>query len=656
MSNYNMEAIIRVRDMFTNPLNSFRDKIRQARSDAENASSGVRSFSNSANETGGISGLTSKLAGLAAGYLSIKGAVGIVKSAISEASDYENLRNTLNVVMKDSTLAGQKFHDAVVFANSTPFDTKETVEAFVKLKSYGLDASNEMMTQIGDMAGVMGKPLNQAVEAIADAQTGELERLKEFGITKNMIVDQANKTMQGKQIVNNKGQITDQTAFNTALLSLMESKFKGGMELQSKTLSGTLSTLKGNFSTTLATIAGVTDDGTVKAGGALDRLKGVVQTVADKIQAWGDDGGAERACDAIGNAFDTLGKAITFVKDNFSTIMPVVVGVASAFVAFNGITKVITIFNGLSKVVGVIKTVIFAFQAFVGGAGTLGECLALISNPIGLAVGAIALLTGAFVLAWNKSEAFRTVVTNAFNSVKAKVAEVIAGIKAKIDEFKAKLDENKEAVSLIMFVLNAIFQTGVATLGAIFETLATTIGNVVQDIGTILGGIVDVLGGVMDIIQGIVTGNWSKVWDGIKEVVSGAIDIIKGLWKGLVDLLNTPIKAVVNITKKVFGGKDDSGEQTETVGENYTGTSNYRGGWTKTGERGYELMNLPSGTQIINHQGSEALLDKIANSSSNNTRDIHVHMEGSVFSKEVDMDNFIDKFVSAIKREQLKMA
>ncbi|NSB17433.1 hypothetical protein [Clostridium beijerinckii] len=656
MSNYVLDAVISVRDAFSAPLTRFREQIRQARSDSENASGGVRSFNNSANQTNGISGLTSKLAGLAAGYLSVKGAVGLVKSAISEASDYENLRNTLNVVMKDSTLAGQKFHDAVVFANSTPFDTKETVEAFVKLKSYGLDASNEMMTQIGDMAGVMGKPLNSAVEAIADAQTGELERLKEFGITKNMIVDQANKTMQGKQIVNNKGQITDQQAFNTALLSLMESKFKGGMELQSKTLSGTLSTLKGNFSTTLATIAGVTSDGTVKAGGALDRLKGVVQTVADKIQAWGDDGGAERACDAIGNAFDTLGKAISFVKENFGTIAPVVAGVAGGFVAFNVITKVITIFNGLSKVVSVIRTVIFAIQAFVGGAGTIGECLALISNPIGLAVGAIALLVGAFVLAWNKSEAFRTVVTNAFNSVKAKVAEVIAGIKAKIDEFKAKLDENKEAVAFIMGVLNSIFQTGVAVLGQIFATLATTIGNVVQDIGTIFGGVVDVLGGVIDIIQGIVTGNWSKVWDGIKEVVSGAIDIMKGLWQGLLDLLSTPIKAVVNITKKVFGGSDDSGESTESVEGNYTGTSNFRGGKTEINERGYEIINLPSGTSIMNHQGSEALLDKIANSNSSKGGDIHVHMEGATFSEKVDVDSFMDTFVARINKERIKMA
>lgn len=654
MSTYNLDATIRVQDAFTNPLSSFRQQISAARQSAQSASGGLSSFNNAANSTGGISGLTSKLAGLAAGYLSIKSAAGLVKSAISEASDYENLRNTLNVVMKDSTLAGQKFHDAVIFANSTPFDTKETVEAFVKLKSYGLDASNEMMTQIGDMAGVMGKPLNSAIEAIADAQTGELERLKEFGITKNMIVDQANKTMQGKQIVNNKGQITDQQAFNTALLSLMEGKFKGGMELQSKTLSGTLSTLKGNFSTVLASIAGVTDDGTVKAGGALDRLKGIVQSLSDKIQTWGDKGGVESACNTISSAFTALGNVINFVKENFGTIAPVVAGVAGGFVAFNVITKVVAIFGTLSKVVGVIKTVGFAISAFAGGAGTLGECLALIMGPVGWVVLGIGALIAVFTLAWQNSEKFRNTVTNAFNNVKTKVMEVVASIKAKIDEFKAKLEENKEAVQFIMDILKGIFNGAVTVIGAVFQSLATTVGEVISAIGTIFGGIVDVIGGVIEIIQGIVTGDWSKVWEGIKDVVSGAIDVMKGLWDGLVAVLSHPIDTVVNITKSVFGGDDDSGSETETVGENYTGDSNWKGGWTKTGERGYEVMKLPSGTNIMNHQGSEALLDKIANSTNNKGGNIHVHMEGATFSEKVDVDTFMDVFVARIRKEKLK--
>ena len=65
---------------------------------------------------------------------------------------------------------------AVDFANRTPFETDQIVEATVRLQSYGLKAE-DVMTQIGDMAGVMGKDIMQAVEAVADAQTGELERL-----------------------------------------------------------------------------------------------------------------------------------------------------------------------------------------------------------------------------------------------------------------------------------------------------------------------------------------------------------------------------------------------------------------------------------------------------------------------------------------------
>ena len=659
MSNYNLDAVIRVRDAFSSPLSSFRQQISAARQSAENASSGVRSFNNSANQTGAISGLTSKLAGLAAGYLSVKGAVGLFKSVIGEASDFQSMRATLNVVMKDSQLAGEKFHQAIQFASSTPFEAKEIVSGMTKLKAYGMDTSNEMLTSVGDMAAVWsssGKTFDDAIEAVGDSQQGELERLKEFGIKKSDIVDQANKTMAGKEIINAKGQITDQTAFNQALLSLMKERFSGGMEAQSKTFKGAVSNLKDTWSMLMAKIGGEDEQGNLIKGGLLDKVTTSMQSFGDKMKEIINNGVAEEIGNKIGNAFESIGNAVNFAKENFSTIAPIVAGVAGAFVAFNVITKVVTLFNGLSKVVSVIRTVVFAIQSFAGGAGTLGECLALISNPIGWVVGAIALLTGAFVLAWNKSEAFRTTVTNAFNSVKTKVAEVVAGIKAKIDEFKAKLDENKEAVSFIMSVLNAIFQTSVAVLGQIFATLATTIGNVVQDIGTIFGGIVGVLGGVIEIIQGIVTGDWSKVWQGIKDTVSGAIDIIKGLWQGLLDLLSTPIKAVVNITKKVFGGKDDSGEQTESTEGNYTGTSNFRGGKTEINERGYEIINLPSGTSIMNHQGSEALLDKIASGVGSQQPIINFNMNGTVIREDADIDKIMDGFVARLRKEQLKRA
>jgi hypothetical protein len=91
----------------------------------------------------------------------------------------------------------------------------------------------------GDMASVMGKDLMQAVEAVADAQTGELERLKEFGITKGMLEEQAK--IMGKTPFDKKGSLKDQEALNDALFAIMEKRFKGGMEMQSTTFKGMLS-------------------------------------------------------------------------------------------------------------------------------------------------------------------------------------------------------------------------------------------------------------------------------------------------------------------------------------------------------------------------------------------------------------------------------
>ena len=66
------------------------------------------------------------------------------------------------------------------FANATPFENKEIVEGITKLTSYGMTAK-DVLPKVGDMASVMGKSLDQAVEAIADAQTGSMERLT-FGL------------------------------------------------------------------------------------------------------------------------------------------------------------------------------------------------------------------------------------------------------------------------------------------------------------------------------------------------------------------------------------------------------------------------------------------------------------------------------------------
>lgn len=251
-----------------------------------------------------VKSLTKTVAGVAATYVSAKALADVGKSALESASGLEGYRSTLNVVLKDQQKAAKMMAWAVEFANKTPFETDSVVEATVRLQSYGIEAQ-KVMTQIGDMAGVMNKNLMQAVEAVADAQTGELERLKEFGITKAMIIAKGAELYKNQTIVNNKGQIVDQQKFNDALFALMEERFKGGMEIQAKSYKGLMSTISGVWKTGLAQMAGISGTGEIIEGSAFDAAKEGLGWVSDKMQSLSKSGTFEKIGKKIGSTVQT---------------------------------------------------------------------------------------------------------------------------------------------------------------------------------------------------------------------------------------------------------------------------------------------------------------------------------------------------------------
>lgn len=350
--------------------------------------------------------------GAAIGGLGMKGLQG--------AADLEGYRNTLNTVLKDSKKAGDTLKWAVNFANVTPFETSEVVEATVKLSAYGMVAK-DVMTNVGDMASVMGKSLDQAVEAVADAQTGGLERLKEFGITKQMIVEEANKKLKGIEIVNAKGQITDQENFNKALFMLMEERFKGGMKTQATSWKGLKSTILGTISSALTQLAGMSADGTAIVGGVFDILKGKMKQYADKLTEMQASGDLERWAKKIGDAF---GEFVDFMEKDaipvIKEIADVIGGVAEWFAklspktqenigkfillgaalgpVFSGISGILDMaskFTGflsnVTKAAGVSKTV-----GAAGAMGNLGASLAALVGPAGWITLAVAALWGLY--------------------------------------------------------------------------------------------------------------------------------------------------------------------------------------------------------------------------------------------------------------------
>nr|DAP58297.1 MAG TPA: tail tape measure [Caudoviricetes sp.] len=315
------------------------------------------------------------------------------KTGFSEAMDLEGYRLQLETATKDTQKASKIMTDAINLANRTPFEGGELVEGAAKFEAMGMSAET-WLSRAGDMAAATNKSFDQAVEALIDAQTGELERLKEFGITKAKIVEQGEKMFAGVQIVNNKGQIENQEKFNEALVALMEDRFAGGMEKQATTMKGLWSTVTGVTKSALATIVGISTDGSIKAGSALDLLKGKVQLLADRLQQWQQDGTIDKVAqmftDGLGRAVEYAGRAFRWIVDNGDTIRRWVVGLGAAFAG----VKIVQFVSGVVSAIKTIRTFASVAMAIVS------------ANPITLAIGA-AIAAGLLLIAnWDKVKAY----------------------------------------------------------------------------------------------------------------------------------------------------------------------------------------------------------------------------------------------------------
>ena len=183
---------------------------------------------------------TKKLSG---GFKLLGGAVAaisfglIIKNVVSTAAAFEKLEASLETVTGSTENATMAMEGITAFATSTPFQVGEITESFIKLKALGIEPTEEKLRSFGNTSSAMGKSLNQMIEAVADAATGEFERLKEFGIKSSSQGDQVAFTFNGitKTVGKNSEEITKY------LTDIGNTKFAGAMEKQMDTLNGAFS-------------------------------------------------------------------------------------------------------------------------------------------------------------------------------------------------------------------------------------------------------------------------------------------------------------------------------------------------------------------------------------------------------------------------------
>lgn len=251
-------------------------------------------------------------------------------------------------------------------------------------------------------------------------------------------------------------------------------------------------------------------------------------------------------------------------------IMTGLVALKGAFIAVKAVmlsTKVITVALTVASVAYAAATKVIRAVTIAWTAVQWALNAALLANPIGLIIIAIAALVAGIIYAWTNFEWFRDVVTAVWNAIWAVVETVVGWI---VDAVTAAWDWIVGVTETVWPAIQAVIETVwnfiqkvvetvvsfivayIRTYFTIIKTVATVIWKAVQKvIETVWKGIQKVVRTVVrwitsyiqaqfNIVKTIVT----TVWNAIQRIIQTAVNTIQTIIRG--------IQAVIGIVRGIF--------------------------------------------------------------------------------------------------------
>ncbi|AYR04296.1 tail length tape-measure protein [Clostridium phage CPD1] len=226
---------------------------------------------------------------------------------------------------------------------------------------------------------------------------------------------------------------------------------------------------------------------------------------------------------------EPLTNAVKFVTDGISWLVQALqsgnldgilnnIGLAlSVIVGYLAAIKGYAIVSGIIAFVKPLFTALTMVKSFSGAMAILNAVF--MANPIGIVIGLLGALAGAFVYAWNTSETFRNVVVGTWEAVKEAFSTVINWIK------------------------NAFTVDWSNAFGFIGDILNSHLANVKN----IFNSVKQIFNGIIEFVKGVFTANWSRAWQGV-------VNIFGGIMNGLGAVIKAPLNAVIGLVNSAISG------------------------------------------------------------------------------------------------------
>lgn len=417
---------------------------------------------------------------------------------------------------------------------------------------------------------------------------------------------------------------------------------------------------------------GAMTDGTVRPGSALDWLSGK----AEQFSAWVDgldlgalvtqfDQGFATVRDAAGRAFD-------WIKAN---VVPVASALKDAAVeAFGWMQE-----NVLPKVEGVLGKAADAFEWMAQNMDKVGPVLeGLVKLWAGSKIAKFGLdAVGAGNDLWQFGKTvFKVGSTNlpkalsGFKSGAGKVFDLMAtgadkagtGI-VKLGGFFGKIIGKVGGVGKALLGLAAahpVITAIIAAAGLIItnwdkiKPVLESLWNKAKEVfGAIRDWAVDRFNAIKDTATNLLTSikdTFTRIKDAIAGAFNSAKDAVGSFFSWIGDKLSwldNKIESIPILGSLYSGGKALVGGVADfiggLIGGNALGTSYWKGGLTRVNERGGEILNLPSGTQIIPHDVSKRV-------AGGQTVQVYVTVQGNIIGNRQYADELGETIVQRILR------
>lgn len=543
----------------------------------------VKALTDFANKSVKVAGAA--VAGLAAGFVALDGATeeyrvaqgklnaGFQAAGFSADVARKSYRN-FYAILGDTDTATEASQLLANMAKNEEEVTKWTrIAAGVhgtfgdSLPIEGLVESANETARTGKVTGVFADALNW-VGIMEDDFNAKLEKTTDVSKRNQLIMDTLSKTYDkaADSFYANNQQVINARR-NHATLDEMLAK-----------VGDTSSKLKNQ----LWVLAGAAEDGSIRSGSALDWVQKKADALTDWLSNLDLSNLKKQFDEKFAQTLQKAGDAVQWCRDNSDTLIATLKVLAGMWAVKKVLDFNSGLTNSISTIGGAVTTLltmtgVLGGQAAATGTATVAQTglnTAMAANPIGAVILAIEALIAVGVLLyknWDTIKAGAQSLWNKFKDVSIRIGTAFPGAFNKV----------KNAA-----------KTALEWVGDKLSWLNDKIESI-PILGSLYKGAKGVLGDAIEWVDNATTGNRSGTSTGTTQTTT----------RSKTTTTAGPVKTTTSTTTTIPKPTPSSLLSLPGLGK-ATGTPYWRGGLTRVNERGGEIMNLPSGTQIIPHDVS----------------------------------------------------